>query len=207
MASSTQQSGDALHFYYHPGQNQQISNIKQVSSGAVSGRLGPLRALSDGGNQILISPRKDVSGVYDPVQENYTLYHYDPFGAEDSNTSDSEYDLHKNPYQYAGEYKDSSWDGYYLRARWYKPEFHTFLSRDPEANLNRYGYTAGNPVSRVDPSGRKYKSFKKAMRPLSKFLQKTSGCKKCVADKISQFSCCISNFTPTYFFNNKIVDV
>jgi len=184
LATSTPDSGDTLHFYYHPGKNPQISNIEQAGSGVASGRLGPLRAFSDGGSQVLISPRKDVSGVYDPVLESFAPYHYNPFGAEDSPPTTSEYDIHKNPYQYAGEYKDSTWNGYYLRARWYKPEFHTFLSRDPENNLNRYAYTAGNPVSRVDPSGRNYKSYKKTMRPLSKWLHKTTGCKKCAAGRI-----------------------
>src|SRR5262249_15447654 len=60
----------------------------------------------------------------------------------------------QNPFQYAHEYKDPSCSAYYLRARWYLPEQHTFLSRDTGDPLHRYGYTAGNPVGRVDPSGR-----------------------------------------------------
>ena len=69
------------------------------------------------------------------------------------------YDIHDNPEQYAGEYQDPLWGGYYLRARWYAPELPLFLSRDPVAHLGRYGYAGGNPVIRIDPSGRSWKSF------------------------------------------------
>jgi RHS repeat-associated protein len=49
----------------------------------------------------------------------------------------------------------------YLRARWYDSQVGRFLTRDPipgavvaPATLNVYGYVAGNPVNRQDPSGR-----------------------------------------------------
>jgi uncharacterized protein RhaS with RHS repeats len=45
--------------------------------------------------------------------------------------------------------------GQYLRARYYDPATGQFISRDPAAIETRqaYGYTNGNPVNAVDPTG------------------------------------------------------
>ena len=50
---------------------------------------------------------------------------------------------------------------YYLRARYYNPLTGRFMSRDPEAGqpadpktLHKYLYAGGDPVDRIDPSGR-----------------------------------------------------
>jgi RHS repeat-associated protein len=173
MASSTLDSGDTRYFYYDNAGTAQMTNIEDSGSGLISVELGALRSLSDGGLQVLLSPRKDVAGVFDPALGTFSPYRYDPFGDDgDQGTGPSDYDLNDNPHRYAGEYKDPTWGGYYLRARWYDPAHHSFISRDPMANLNRYGYTAGNPVNRIDPSGKKYRSYKKFMRPLGKFLEK-----------------------------------
>jgi RHS repeat-associated protein len=61
---------------------------------------------------------------------------------------------------YTGQQYDSLTGDYYLRARYYDPGMGRFSSRDTWAydyrnpvELNRYGYTGGNPVNRSDPSG------------------------------------------------------
>jgi len=171
MATSTLDSGDALRFYYNARSNPQMVSIEHQSSGEIASHFGPLALLSDGSSQILLSPRKDVSGVYQPELESLTSYKQDTYGSNEQNNEPSAYDLQDNAFQYAGEYKDPSWGGYYQRARWYHPGLQIFLSRDSHKTLNRYGYTAGNPVNRIDPSGNKYKSYKKFMRPLAKFVQ------------------------------------
>jgi RHS repeat-associated protein len=160
MASSTLDGADTRYFYFDDAETPQMTNIEDGDSGLMCSEMGPVRSLSDGGLQVLLSPRKDVAGVYDPAQGTFSPYHYDAFGNEGtSSPAPATYDLYDNPHRYAGEYKDPTWGGYYLRARWYDPKLHTFLSRDPVANLNRYNYADGNPVSRVDPDGRKAVTF------------------------------------------------
>jgi RHS repeat-associated protein len=61
----------------------------------------------------------------------------------------------------SGEQYDSDLGLYYLRARYYNPATGRFLSRDPEdgkakvpASLHKYLYAQGDPMNKVDPSGR-----------------------------------------------------
>jgi RHS repeat-associated protein len=61
----------------------------------------------------------------------------------------------------SGEQYDSDLGLYYLRARYYNPATGRFLSRDPDDHspknsneLHKYLYASGNPVNRIDPSGR-----------------------------------------------------
>jgi RHS repeat-associated protein len=174
MASATKASGDSVHFYYDNGQSPRIIHIEHTSTGVLSRRLGPVCSLTDGRQKVLMSPRSDVAGVYDPSQQTFAPYSYDaygepsPFDPSANQSPSADYDLGDNPFRYGGEYRDPDWGGYYLRARWYDPSFRTFISRDPNQNLNRFGYTDGNPIARLDPSGQ---SWKKAIsRPTEKFL-------------------------------------
>src|SRR6266545_5258982 len=66
-----------------------------------------------------------------------------------------------NSYRFAGEHLDTNLGLYYLRARYYNAGTGRFWSRDTaEMNpddpreLNRYVYTADNPVNATDPTGR-----------------------------------------------------
>src|SRR5262249_3436131 len=106
--------------------------------------------------------RKDTAGIYDSSVHTFSPYAYDPYGADPGGRrrsgalQEGGYNLSENPFQYGGEYRDPTCDAYYLRARWYQPDHHTFLSRDPVDPLHRDGYTAGNPIGRIDPSGLKF---------------------------------------------------
>src|SRR6266508_4404068 len=82
-------------------------------------------------------------------------YTYDAFGNAIVTTGTT-----PNSYRFAGEYLDANLGLYYLRARYYNASVGRFWSRDPaELNpddpreLNRYVYTADNPVNATDPSG------------------------------------------------------
>jgi RHS repeat-associated protein len=62
---------------------------------------------------------------------------------------------------YRGEQYDSDLGLYYLRARYYNPNTGRFLSRDPydgdaniPATLHKYLYAGGDPINRLDPTGR-----------------------------------------------------
>jgi RHS repeat-associated protein len=172
MASSSA-GGDDLRFYYDYSANAQVTNIHQAGPDLWSAHLPGVRFLSDGGQQVLVQPRKDMTCTYDAQAQTLQSYVYDDaFGAQSHADRRSTYDLRDNPFQYAGEYRDPIWGGVYLRARWYNPDLPIFMSRDPAANLNRYGYAGGNPVMNVDPSGM---NFWKDLRVANTFLNKGVG--------------------------------
>jgi RHS repeat-associated protein len=65
------------------------------------------------------------------------------------------------PSFYRGEQYNSDLGLYYLRARYYNPATGRFMSRDPldgdptdPQSLHKYLYAGGDPVNRIDPSGR-----------------------------------------------------
>jgi RHS repeat-associated protein len=153
MLASSSAGGDALQFYLDANENPGVTNIHQSGTGLWSAYLGGVRYLSDGSQQVLLSPRKDTACTYAPGQEKLQSYAYDAFGAQSAATQPGRYDLHDNPFQYTGQYRDPLWGGYYLRARWYAPDLPTFISRDPMEQLNRYGYGGGDPANMVDPGG------------------------------------------------------
>jgi RHS repeat-associated protein len=97
-------------------------------------------------------------------------YNYDAFGNLLSSPGPT-----PNNYLYRGEQYDPDLGLYYLRARYYNPQTGRFLSRDPEdgkavdpASLHKYLYAGGNPVNRIDPSGKD--DFLEYMGKVSDFL-------------------------------------
>ncbi len=150
MASSTAADDSGFGFYYA---GSDMSNLHQTDTGQWSARLGAVRYLDDGSEEVLLTPRKDVAATYDPSSNTVSSYDYDSFGAEEGAPLSSSYDLKDNPHRYAGEYRDPLWGGYYLQARWYDPDLAIFLSRDPAAGFRPYSYSDGNPVMMVDPTG------------------------------------------------------
>jgi RHS repeat-associated protein len=83
-------------------------------------------------------------------------YDYDAWGNAVNTTGST-----PNVYLYRGEQYDPDLNLYYLRARYFNPLSGRFLTRDPEvgmertpASLHKYLYTYGDPVNRIDPSGR-----------------------------------------------------
>lgn len=181
MAVSTLEDGASYRFYYDQSHNARAVNILQAASPwgpseLVSSRMGRSRYLSNGDEQLTVRHRKDTEALYDPSQSSFEKYDYDPYGADTSQEQELEevtYDLRENPFRYSNEYTDPFWGGQYLRARWYDPGLPVFLSRDPVANTSRYGYGDGNPINRVDPSGRTARSFLRSIErldPAQRFL-------------------------------------
>ncbi len=150
MASSTAADKSGFGFYYA---GSSMSNLHRTDTDQWSARLGPVRYLDDGSQEVLLTPRKDVAATYDPSSNTVSSYDYDAFGAESDAPLSSSYDLKDNPHRYAGAYRDPLWGGYYLKARWYDPDLGTFLSRDPAAGFHPYSYGDGSPVMNVDPTG------------------------------------------------------
>lgn len=56
---------------------------------------------------------------------------------------------------YAGEWVDKTTGNTFLRARWLDVSKGTFLSEDPLVQMtnNAFGYTDGNPITQIDPTG------------------------------------------------------
>ncbi len=150
MASSAAADNSGFGFYYS---GSSMANLHQTDTDQWSARLGPVRYLDDGSEEVLLTPRKDVAATYDPSSNTVASYDYDSFGAEEGAPLSSSYDLKDNPHRYAGAYRDPLWGGYYLKARWYDPDLAIFLSRDPLAGFHPYSYSDGSPVMNVDPSG------------------------------------------------------
>jgi RHS repeat-associated protein len=80
-------------------------------------------------------------------------FNYDAFGTLVGSTT-------ATPYLYTGEQWDADVGAYYLRARWYLPEWGRFLSRDTyegedgdPISQGRFLYANVNPIRYVDPSG------------------------------------------------------
>lgn len=189
LGASILASNDALQFYYDAGSTPQVTNIVQPSTATWSSYVGEMTYLSDGTEQMDCQPRKDVAGVYVPAQQTFTPNRYQPYGAPASANSETAsapvpqaltpsspqvlntYDMTANPFQFAGEYRDPTSGLYYMRARWYLPDFETFTARDPVDGMHRYGYGGGNPIGNADPSGLSYASFSRhinsAFRPLT----------------------------------------
>jgi RHS repeat-associated protein len=83
-------------------------------------------------------------------------YEYDAFG-----NSFTKQGTTPNNYLYRGEQYDPDLGLYYLRARYYNPATGRFMSRDPldgnqldPKSLHKYLYANGDPINRVDPTGR-----------------------------------------------------
>jgi len=120
-----------------------------------------------------ISEEQEISSAWTP-----SFYGYDGMGsvrqltnASGTVTDSYEYDAYGNSFTtsgttpnnhlYRGEQYDSDLGLYYLRARYYNPNTGRFMSRDSldgdptdPQSLHKYLYAGGDPVNRIDPSGR-----------------------------------------------------
>lgn len=90
-------------------------------------------------------------GLTDNTGAVRTRYSYDAFGNTTMTGVPS-----TNPFQYTGRENDGN-GLYYLRARYYSPQFQRFLSEDPirfyGGDINLYAYALNSPATFNDPSG------------------------------------------------------
>ena len=84
-------------------------------------------------------------------------YVYQPFG--EMHATETEESL-LNPFKYTGQYFDSEFDQYYLRARQYEPYLGIFTANDPvdgkftePLSFNRYLYCGNDTINWVDVDG------------------------------------------------------
>ena len=105
----------------------------------------------------------DVTRLTD-FNGNSETYTYDAFGNQLGKQTNGE--VGKNPFRYAGYQYDEESELYYLNARYYDPKTARFLSEDDPSygnlndplSLNLYTYCANNPLMYIDPSGHIYYS-------------------------------------------------
>jgi RHS repeat-associated protein len=114
--------------------------------------------------------RGDVVALTDSEGTVVATYDYDSFGNLLSETGSVE-----NPYRYAGYRYDELTGLYYLQSRYYNPDTGRFLTRDTfegyenePLSLNKYVYTANNPVMLVDYDGYSYSNLNKSEKKLVK---------------------------------------
>lgn len=122
---------------------QRISQEQIISSAWTSGFYG-----YDGMGSV-----RQLTNVTGAVTDSYE---YDAFGNSFTISGTT-----PNSYLYRGEQYDSDLGLYYLRARYYNPVTGRFMSRDPydgnnilPISLHKYLYAGGDPVNRIDPSGK-----------------------------------------------------
>ncbi|BDU51685.1 RHS repeat domain-containing protein [Haliovirga abyssi] len=142
-------------FYYS---NNKI--INDISNGEIKRNLFGLRGIIgreiNGKNySYLKNSHGDTLKLFDSSGTIKNNYEYDKYGKELKIEEDI-----TNPFRYSGEYTDEESGLQYLRARYYSPEIRRFISRDTyngdikePLSLNLYGYSKGNPISYVDPTG------------------------------------------------------
>ena len=104
----------------------------------------------------------DVVAVYDTNGAKIASYNYDAWGNCTIASSTTNYTIaHANPFRYRSYYYDEDTKLYYLKARYYSPEFRRFISPDDTEylntknvnGLNLYCYCNNDPVNYCDPSG------------------------------------------------------
>lgn len=125
--------------------------------------------LDDGENEYIYGIHRTPLAQINKSTGEVTYLHADMIGSVVATSDESGELLGKTSYTpygvnrgeklssfgFAGEWTDPETGLSYLRARWLDTSTGTFLSVDPLIQLTgeAYGYTAGNPLNRIDPLG------------------------------------------------------
>jgi RHS repeat-associated protein len=136
----------------------QTSYVLGIACGSCGNSpIGELLSQHKGGtlSYYLLDGQGSVRGLTSTSGTLTDSYSYDAFGQLTSGQTNP-----ASNYLYTGQQYDSLSGLYDLRARYYNPAQGRFLSQDTwrvdyknPIELNRYGYTANNPVNYSDPSG------------------------------------------------------
>ena len=105
----------------------------------------------------------DILGLLDRNQDLVVEYRYDPWGVVLATICEPEYEelAQLNPFRYRGYLYDDETGLYYLRTRYYHPEWGRFTQADSELDAggtfrhDMFVYCGNDPIGFVDPDGEK----------------------------------------------------
>ena len=139
-----QQGSNVLHFYYDSQARPAMVDWNGVIYTYVHNLQG------------------DIIAILDNTGTAVVTYSYDPWGALMAIGGSKAITLGKlNPFRYRGYIYDEESGLYYLRSRYYKPEWCRFINADTVlgkvgavGSHNLFAYCGNNPVMMADPNGR-----------------------------------------------------
>lgn len=142
--------------YYYDANRQLINEKKDGQSiSIVNGHLPLMRIIDGKEYYYLYNGHNDVISLIDANGTKVNEYTYDVWG-KITNARENVY----NDLKYASEIYDKETGNYYLRARYYSPETHRFISVDTyegelknPLTMNQNIYCLNNPLVYVDPHG------------------------------------------------------
>ena len=142
--------------------------LTETSSGATSRYVRGLGLIAQVGamvNYYHSDAVGSVRAISDAAGQATATYAYEAFGAVRGQTGSV-----SNAYGFTGQQLDPEAGLVFLRARYYDPTVGRFLSRDPlpghpgrSLSINRYLYTADNPVNQSDASGMDFDELSNAL--------------------------------------------
>ena len=102
----------------------------------------------------ILNLQGDVVGIQNSAGTEVVRYTYDSWGKPISTTGTMAATLgFINPFRYRGYVYDEETGLYYLRSRYYNPEWNRFVNADSVVVRNCFAYCSDSPVSNVDITG------------------------------------------------------
>ena len=155
----------AYNYVYNGSQLSQMTVGSNMLNFAYDASGMPMMVTYNGTNYYyIVNLQGDVMGIVDSTGTLVVYYTYDAWGNPLSITgtlADSLGTL--NPLRYRGYVYDVETDYYYLQSRYYDPEIGRFINSDAFVATgqgllgnNMFAYCGNNPVSRYDPTGKRY---------------------------------------------------
>jgi len=129
----------------------------------------------------------DIIGILDSNNNIVAKYRYDSWGnllsvldgSDNDVSQNSNHIANINPYRYRSYYYDKETSLYYLKTRYYNPEWGRFINPDGLVNFfdqtcgNLYSYCKNDPINLVDSEGELFEGIKKRIKNAIKKLAKT----------------------------------